>query len=107
MHSDMLRVRPLFNFGRHDGARHQQANERNVTTARVRLQPATSSCDCTCVCSRYCAHCAMARDHWMTAVRKLTEIPSTTPLCGAQIHQTLTISKVIRTQERLVWCTQY
>jgi len=34
MHSDTLRVRPLSNFGRHDGARHQEAIERNVSTAR-------------------------------------------------------------------------
>jgi len=52
MHSDSLRVRLLFNFGRRDGARYQQANERNVSTARVRLRPATLSCDCTRVCSR-------------------------------------------------------
>jgi len=96
MRSDSLRVRNLFNFGRHDGARNQQANEPNVSTARVRVRPATSSCDCTCVC---CSHCAMARDHWMTAVRKLTEIPSTAPLCGARIHPNLSFSKVIRTKK--------
>ena len=103
MRSDSLRVRNLFNFGRHDSARHQQANKRNVSTARVRVRPASSSCDCTCVCF---SHCAMARDHRMTAVRNLTEIPSTAPLCGARVHPTLSFSKVIRTQEKIVLCTQ-
>jgi len=90
--SESLLVRPLFNFGRDDGARDQQAKERNVSTARVHVRPATSSCDCTCVCF---SHCAMARDHWMAAVRKLSEIPSTAPLGDARIHPTLSFSKVI------------